>query len=90
MPGKCGDGGNGGESSALSRVKAAEAMAEKAENIARDLCDDFIAFVTGGVPNAALYCSNRRPECVDGRGWCDGDSKVCNGFFPKAAVWKES
>lgn len=90
MPGKCGDGGNGCESSALSRVKAAEAMAEKAENIARDLCDDFIAFVTGGVPNAALYCSNRRPECVDGRGWCDGDSKVCNGFFPKAAVWKES
>ena len=38
----------------------------------------------------ASSCSNRRPECVDGRGWCDGDSKVCNGFFPKAAVWKES
>lgn len=60
--------------------------AEKAENIASDLLDDFTDFVTGGVPNASPYCANRRPECVDVRGWCKGDSKVCKGFLPRAAI----
>lgn len=72
-----------------SRADAAEDRAEKAENIASDLCDDFTDFVTGGIHNAAPYCENCRPECVNGRGWCNGDNKVCKGFMPKAAVWKE-
>ena len=59
--------------------------AEKAENIASDLCDDFTDFVTGGVHNAAPYCANCRPECVNQRGWCNGDNRVCRGFLPKAA-----
>lgn len=63
--------------------------AEKAENIASDLLDDFTDFVTGGVPNASPYCANRRPDCVDVRGWCKGDSKVCKGFLPRAAIEKE-
>ena len=62
---------------------------EKAENIASDLCDDFTDFVTGGVHNAAPYCANKRPECVDSRGWCNGDNRVCKGFLPKAAVMEE-
>lgn len=63
--------------------------AEKAENIASDLCDDFTDFVTGGVYNAAPYCANCRPECVNQRGWCNGDNRVCRGFLPKAAGTRE-
>lgn len=73
----------------LARAEAAEARAEKAEEIASDLCDDFTDFVTGGIHNAAPYCANCRPECVNAHGWCNGDNKVCRGFMPKAAVWKE-
>lgn len=64
-------------------------QAEKAEECASDLCDDFTDYVVGGVPNAAPYCANSRPECVDGRGWCNGDNRICKGFLPKAAVVKE-
>ena len=67
----------------------AEARAEKAEEIASDLCDDFTDFVTGGVPNAAPYFANFRHECIDGRGWCNGDNRVCKGLLPKAAGVKE-
>lgn len=63
--------------------------AEKAENIASDLCDDFTDFVTGGIHNAAPYCANCCPECVNQRGWCNGDNRVCRGFLPKAAGTKE-
>lgn len=63
--------------------------AEKAENIASDLCDDFTDFVTGGVHNAAPYCVHCRPECVNQRGWCNGNNRVCRGFLPKAARVKE-
>lgn len=69
--------------------KAEEARAEKAKEIAIELCDDFTDFVTGGVHNAAPYCANFRPECVNNRGWCNGDNKVCRGFFPKAARIKK-
>lgn len=73
----------------LARAEAAEARAEKAEEIASDLCDDFTDFVTGGIHNAAPYCANCRLECVNAHGWCNGDNKVCRGFMPRAAVWKE-
>ena len=73
----------------LARAEAAEKRAEKAENIASDLCDDFTDFVTSGIHNAAPYCANCRPECVNSHGWCNGDNKVCRGFLPKAAAWKE-
>ena len=63
--------------------------AENAESIASDLCDDFTDFVTSGVYNAAPYCANYRAECVNAHGWCNGNNKVCRGFMPKAAVWKE-
>ena len=63
--------------------------AEREEETTTDLCDDFTDFVTGGVHNAAPYCANRRPECVNAHGWCDGDNRMCRGFMPKAAVRKE-
>ena len=62
---------------------------EEAKEIASELCDDFTDFVTGGVHNAAPYCANFRPECVNNRGWCNGDNKVCRGFLPKAAGIKK-
>lgn len=75
---------------ALSADWAAQKKrAEKAEHVASDLRDDFTDFVTSGVHNAAPYCANCRPECVDGRGWCIGDSQNCKGFTPKAAGAKE-
>ena len=63
--------------------------AERASEIASDLCDDFTDFVTGGVHNAAPYCANQRPECVNAHGWCNGDNSVCRGFLPKAAGIKK-
>lgn len=63
--------------------------AETAEEIASELCDDFTDFVTGGVHNAAPYCANRRPECVNSHGWCDGNNRVCRGFMPKAAIGRK-
>lgn len=87
----------------LERAEAAEAKerglqeaiifitrrTEKAEKIASDLCDDFTDFVTSGIHNAAPYCANRRPECVDGWGWCNVDMKTCLGFYPEAAKKEE-
>ena len=70
-------------------VKELSERLEKAENIASDLCDDFTDFVTSGVHNAAPYCANKRPECVNSHGWCSGDNRVCKGFLPRAAVMEE-
>ena len=74
---------------AEARCKELEDRAEKVAEIASDLCDDFTDFVTGGVHNAAPYCANRRPECVNAHGWCNGDNRVCRGFLPKAAGIKK-
>ena len=73
----------------IANIACLIARAETAEEIASELCDDFTDFVTGGVHNAAPYCANFRPECVNNRGWCNGDNKVCRGFFPKAARIKK-
>ena len=64
-------------------------IADNAAEVASNICDDFIDFVTGGVYNAAPYCDNRRPECVNAHGWCDGDNRVCRGFMPKAAIGRK-
>lgn len=67
------------------RVGSLVERLNNAEVIASDICDDFTDFVTDGVHNAAPYCANRRPECVNAYGWCDGDNRACRGFMPKAA-----
>ena len=45
-----------------------------------DLREAFVDYVCTGVQNPAPYCTNRRPECVDGRGWCRTEN--CRGFNP--------
>lgn len=47
------------------------------------LIEDFVDYVTDGVPNPAIFCKNRCNKCVDMRGWCTG--KNCNGFYPSGA-----
>lgn len=64
-------------------------IAANVAEVASNICDDFIDFVTGGVYNAAPYCDNRRPECVNAHGWCDADNRVCRGFMPKAAIGRK-
>ena len=59
----------------------AELERVKAERDA--LIDDFVDYVTGGVPNPAIFCKNRCDKCTDMRGWCTG--KNCKGFYPSGA-----
>ena len=72
---------------ALSMLQAeneklrAELEQVKAERDA--LIDDFVDYVTGGVPNPAIFCKNRCDKCTDMRGWCTG--KDCKGFYPSGA-----
>ena len=77
----------GEASTALSTLQAENARLRyeleqvKAERGA--LIEDFVDYVTGGVPNPAIFCKNRCSKCVDMRGWCTG--KNCNGFYPSGA-----
>lgn len=50
--------------------------------IISDLVDDFISYVSLGVPNPAPYCSNACEGCMDARGWCREDRANCKGFEP--------
>lgn len=40
--------------------------------------EDFLDYVLSGTQNAAPFCRNRHPDCVDKRGWCI--SVKCHGF----------
>ena len=72
---------------ALSTLKAEnEKLRAELEQVKRerdDLIEDFVDYVTGGVPNPAIFCKNRCDKCTDMRGWCTG--KNCNGFYPSRA-----
>lgn len=56
---------------------------DELREMADEIADDFINYVTGGVQNAAPYCANMRPECCERPSWCTGYSKSCKGFYPK-------
>lgn len=40
--------------------------------------EDFLDYALSGTNNAAPYCTNRHPDCVDKRGWCI--PVKCHGF----------
>ena len=40
--------------------------------------EDFLDYALSGTQNAAPFCRNRHPDCVDKRGWCI--PVKCNGF----------
>lgn len=52
-----------------------------------DRIEDFVDYVTGGVPNPAIFCKNRCDKCTDMRGWCTG--KDCKGFYPSGSSGKK-
>ena len=64
---------------ALSTLQAENARLRKERD---KIAEDFVDYVTGGVPNPSIYCANRKQSCVDMRAWCTG--KNCDGFSPKA------
>ena len=72
---------------ALSALRAENtklrAELEQAKRERDDLIEDFVDYVTGGVPNPAIFCKNRCDKCTDMRGWCTG--KDCKGFYPSGA-----
>ena len=74
-------------STALSTLQAENAqLRADLERMKRErdaLTEDFVDYVTGGVPNPAIFCKNRCNKCVDMRGWCTG--KNCKGFYPSGA-----
>ena len=51
---------------------------EKVKRLYESEKEDFIDYACSGVPNLSPYCMNRRPDCVDERGWCR--SEKCHGF----------
>ena len=59
---------------------ATQAELEQVKRERDTLVEDFVDYVTGGVPNPAIFCKNRCSQCVDMRGWCTG--KYCSGFYP--------
>ena len=40
--------------------------------------EDFLDYALSGTQNAAPFCMNRHPDCVDKRGWCI--PVKCHGF----------
>ena len=67
---------------ALSTLQAENAkLLAELEKVKAELEEertDFIDCVCSGVSNYAPYCRNRKPDCVDKRGWCI--CAMCHGF----------
>ena len=71
------------ESLDFARTKDAEIVRlgtelEQVKRLYESEKEDFIDFACSGVPNLTPYCLNRRPDCVDERGWCR--TEKCKGF----------
>ena len=62
----------------LDDCKQLNAELERVKRLYESEKEDFIDFACSGVPNLSPYCMNRRPDCVDERGWCR--SEKCHGF----------
>ena len=67
----------------VEEIKKLRAELEQVKAERDALIDDFVDYVTGGVPNPAIFCKNRCDKCTDMRGWCTG--KNCKGFYPSGA-----
>lgn len=72
--GHCSEGGCAAEKDRDSVL----AELEKVKKLYESEKEDFIDYACSGVPNLSPYCMNRRPDCVDERGWCR--SEKCHGF----------
>ena len=59
----------------LARVTAERDAAVKKYEAEKE---DFLDYALSGTQNAAPFCMNRHPDCVDKRGWCI--PVRCHGF----------
>ena len=59
----------------LARVTAERDAAVKKYEAEKE---DFLDYALSGTQNAAPFCTNRHPDCVDKRGWCV--PVKCHGF----------
>ena len=59
----------------LARVTAERDAAVKKYEAEKE---DFLDYALSGTKNAAPFCTNRHPDCVDKRGWCI--PVKCHGF----------
>lgn len=59
----------------LARVTAERDAAVKKYEAEKE---DFLDYALSGTQNAAPFCTNRHPDCVDKRGWCI--PVKCHGF----------
>ena len=59
----------------LEQVKAERDAAVKKYEAEKE---DFLDYALSGTQNAAPFCRNRHPDCVDKRGWCI--PVKCHGF----------
>ena len=59
----------------LEKVKAERDAAVKKYEAEKE---DFLDYALSGTQNAAPFCRNRHPDCVDKRGWCI--PVRCRGF----------
>ena len=59
----------------LARVTAERDAAVKKYEAEKE---DFLDYALSGAQNAAPFCTNRHPDCVDKRGWCI--AVKCHGF----------
>ena len=60
----------------LERVTAERDAAVKKYEAEKE---DFLDYALSGTQNAAPFCRNRNPDCVDKRGWCI--PVKCHGFI---------
>ena len=67
-----------GECDLRAENEKLRAELERVKRLYESEKEDFIDCVCSGVPNLSPYCMNRRPDCVDERGWCR--SEKCHGF----------
>lgn len=67
---------------ALSTLQAENekmrAELEQVKRLYQSEKEDFIEFACSGISNLSPFCFNRRPDCVDARGWCKIEK--CCGF----------
>lgn len=67
-----------GECDLRAENEKLRAELERVKKLYESEKEDFIDYACSGVPNLSPYCMNRRPDCVDERGWCR--SEKCHGF----------
>lgn len=71
-------GGDEGITATYAELERAKAERDAAIKKFETEKEDFLDYALSGTQNAAPFCRNRHPDCVDKRGWCI--PVKCHGF----------